>query len=77
MRRLRPGPVPDDLIRRILEAGISASNGGNAQRWQFLVVKDPEIKKAVRHIHRVWQSPPQSLTQNELCCFNILRAGVR
>ena len=48
MRRLRPDPVPDALIRRILEAGISAPNSGNLQRWRFLVVKDPEIKRAVQ-----------------------------
>ena len=47
MRRLRPDPVPDELIRKILQAGACAANGGNTQRWRFLVVKDPAIKKAV------------------------------
>jgi nitroreductase len=48
MRRLKPDPVPDKLIKQILEAGISAANGGNTQTWRFLVVKDPAIKKAVQ-----------------------------
>lgn len=48
MRRLKPDPVPDELIAKILRAGIAAANGGNTQRWRFLVVKDPEIKKAVQ-----------------------------
>ena len=48
MRRLKPDPVPDELIRKILEAGICAPNGGNTQRWRFLVVKDPEIKRRVQ-----------------------------
>jgi nitroreductase len=48
MRRLKPDPVPDELIRKILEAGICAPNGGNTQRWRFLVVKDPEIKRKVQ-----------------------------
>jgi nitroreductase len=48
MRRLKPDPVPDALIRKILEAGTCAANGGNFQRWRFLVVKDPAIKKAVQ-----------------------------
>lgn len=47
MRRLKPDPVPDELIRKILEAGACAANGGNTQNWRFLVVKDPAIKKAV------------------------------
>jgi nitroreductase len=52
MRRLKPDPVPDALIRRILEAGACAANGGNTQRWRFLVVKDPKVKKAVQTIYK-------------------------
>jgi nitroreductase len=48
MRRLKPDPVPDALIRKILEAGVCAPNGGNTQRWRFLVIKDPAIKRAVQ-----------------------------
>ncbi|MGH7334072.1 MAG: nitroreductase family protein [Candidatus Rokuibacteriota bacterium] len=48
MRRLKPDPVPDELIRKILEAGVCAANGGNTQRWRFLVIKDPKIKKQVQ-----------------------------
>src|SRR3546814_2818278 len=48
MRRLKPDPGPDELIHKILRAGIAAANGGNTQRWRFLVVKDPAIKKAVQ-----------------------------
>jgi nitroreductase len=52
MRRLKPDPVPDELIRRILEAGACAANGGNTQRWRFLVVKDPAIKRAVQVFYK-------------------------
>jgi nitroreductase len=48
MRRLKPDPVPDELIRKILRAGVCAANGGNTQRWRFLVIKDQEIKKRVQ-----------------------------
>ncbi len=48
MRRLKPDPVPDDLVRKILEAGVCAANGGNYQRWRFMVVKDTATKKAVQ-----------------------------
>lgn len=48
MRRLKPDPVPDDLIDKILRAGICAPNGGNTQRWRFLVIKDRKIKEAVQ-----------------------------
>src|SRR6266576_3786697 len=55
MRRLKPDPVPPELIRRILEAGTAAPSGGNMQRWRFLVVRDPEIKKTVgAYYKRAW-----------------------
>ena len=52
MRRLKPDPVPDELIRKILEAGIAAANGGNRQTWRFLVLKDRTIKERVQHFYK-------------------------
>src|SRR3954468_931779 len=52
MRRLKPDPVPPALIRRVLEAGTAAPNGGNMQTWRFLVVRDPAIKSSVAHWYR-------------------------
>jgi nitroreductase len=55
MRRLKTDPVPDALIRKILEAGVSAPSGGNMQRWRFLVVKDPAVKREVgAYYTRAW-----------------------
>ncbi|MBV8393855.1 MAG: nitroreductase family protein [Alphaproteobacteria bacterium] len=48
MRRLKPDPVPDDLIARILQAGTCAPSGGNTQKWKFLVIKDRAIKEKVQ-----------------------------
>ena len=56
MRRLKPDPVPDALIRKILEAGICAPSGGNMQRWRFLVVKDRKVKEDVAiYYRRAWE----------------------
>lgn len=52
MRRLKPDPVPDELIHKILRAGVSAASGGNTQRWRFLVIKDRSIKEKVQHYYR-------------------------
>ena len=46
MRRLKPDPVPDGLLRQVLEAGTCAANGGNMQSWRFLVIRDPAIRTA-------------------------------
>ena len=45
MRRLKPDPVPDELVFKILAAGQAAASGGNTQRWKFLVLKDAAAKK--------------------------------
>jgi nitroreductase len=39
MRWLRPDPVPDDLIERLIWAGTRAANPDNAQLWDFVVVQ--------------------------------------
>jgi nitroreductase len=55
MRRLKPDPVPAELIRKILEAGVSAPSGGNMQRWRFLVVRDLLVKRTVgSYYKRAW-----------------------
>jgi nitroreductase len=52
MRRLKPDPIPDELLRQVLEAGSLAANGGNMQSWRFLVIKDPAIKQAAAQWYR-------------------------
>jgi nitroreductase len=55
MRRLKPDPVPNELIRKILEAGVCAPSGGNMQRWRFLVIRDAKIKETVGALYkRAW-----------------------
>jgi nitroreductase len=48
MRRLKPDPVPRDLIRRVIDAGLCAPSGGDLQNWRFIVVEDPEIKRQIQ-----------------------------
>jgi nitroreductase/NAD-dependent dihydropyrimidine dehydrogenase PreA subunit len=40
VRNFTDEPVPDPIIRRILEAGRFAPSAGNHQPWQFIVVTD-------------------------------------
>ena len=55
MRRLKRDPVPNELIRKILEAGTCAPSGGNMQRWRFLVIRDAEIKRTIgAYYKRAW-----------------------
>jgi nitroreductase len=44
VRRLKPDPIPDDLLHRVLEAASWAPTGGNQQPWRIIAVKDREKK---------------------------------
>jgi nitroreductase len=52
MRRLKPDPVPNQLIRKILEASVCAPSGGNMQRWPFVVIRDPKVKETVGALYK-------------------------
>jgi len=47
VRRLRPDPIPDDVLRRVLTAATFAPSGGNVQPWRIVVVKDGAKKAAL------------------------------
>ena len=52
IRRLRPDPVPRELIRKVCEAGTFAPSGGNRQPWYFIAVDDPERKRWIADRYR-------------------------
>lgn len=45
VRRLRPDPVPDGVLRRVLTAATWAPSGGNRQPWRIVVVRAAETKQ--------------------------------
>ncbi len=56
IRRLKPDPVEDVLVRRLIELALKAPTGSNAQNWEFIVVRDPEVKaKLGRQNRRAWR----------------------
>lgn len=57
VRRLRPDPVPDDVLRRVLEAATCGPTGGNVQPWRVVVVRDPETRRALQALYRpLWDA---------------------
>lgn len=52
IRRLRPDPVPPELVRKVCEAGTFAPSGGNRQPWRFVAVTDPERRRWVAERYR-------------------------
>jgi len=45
IREFKPDPVKDEDLKRILEAGRWAPSAGNCQPSEFVVVKDPTVKR--------------------------------
>lgn len=52
MRRLKPDPVPEEYIKKILWAATRAPSGGNRQNWRWLVITDPEKKKPIQQWYK-------------------------
>jgi nitroreductase len=45
VRKYRLDPIPQENLFLILEAARRAPTGGNRQKWQMVVVTDPDLRK--------------------------------
>lgn len=50
IRRFRPDAVPDDVLRRVLEAAHRAPSVGLMQPWRFIVVRAEGMRVAIRSL---------------------------
>ena len=48
MRRLKPDPIPDETLKKIIDAGVHAPSGSNFQNWAFILVQEAEDKRFIR-----------------------------
>jgi nitroreductase len=55
VRSYRDTPIPDAVVRRIVEAGRLAGSGMNGQPWHFIVVRD---RNALRRLGELASSGP-------------------
>jgi nitroreductase len=65
LRYISPAPVPDAVVRKVLDAGSRAPNGGNQQRWRFIVIKDADTKRWIQQRYRDTDRPAHAPPQNE------------
>ncbi len=47
IRKYRPDPVPEEAVRRILEAAHAAPSAHNTQPWRFVVLRDPAARRVL------------------------------
>lgn len=51
IRRLRPDPVPDEILVKLVEAARWAPSGNNTQPWEFVIIKEPEVIRQVGQVY--------------------------
>jgi nitroreductase len=55
VRRVLPDPVDDAIVLKCIELGLRAPTGSNGQNWEFLVVKDHDVKqKLAKRYRQAW-----------------------
>ena len=52
IRRLLPDPVDDDVVPPCLELATRFPTGSNKQEWEFVVVRDAEVKHQLARLNR-------------------------
>lgn len=51
VRKLRPDPIPADVLKRIFEAASWAPSGGNRQPWRMIAVCEPVAKRRLGELY--------------------------
>src|SRR6266849_8132959 len=52
VRRFKDTPIPEPIVRQIVEAGHLTASGGNSQPWHFIVVRDKETLRRLGQLAR-------------------------
>ena len=53
MRRLESREVPEEMLLKLIDAANQAPSGSNMQNGRWLIVRDPEVKKALADLNRI------------------------
>ncbi len=51
IRKYQDKDVPNELIEILLAAAMMAPSAADARPWQFIVIRDPEIKNQIKNVH--------------------------
>lgn len=51
IRKYEQKPVPDEMVRVVLAAAMSAPSANNAQPWQFVVIDQRELLVKIPSVH--------------------------
>jgi nitroreductase len=51
VRRYQKKAIPDDTLELLMKAAMAAPSGNNAQPWEFVIVRDAQIKEELSRVH--------------------------
>ncbi len=60
VRRFKDTPIPEPVVRQIVEAGHLTASSGNGQPWHFIVVRD---KETLRRLGQLARTGPYTVSQ--------------
>jgi len=56
IRRIKPDPVDDELVLKLIELALKGPTAQDEQGWEFIVIKDPDVKaRFARQTRFMWR----------------------
>lgn len=52
VRQFRDAPIPEDVVRQVVEAGRLTASAGNSQPWNFIVVRNKDTLRQLGALAR-------------------------
>ena len=78
VRRLKPDPVDDRVLLRCIELASKAPTASNMQNWEWIVVRDREVKARLARLYRqswrIYQGLGRLATRNNEKQQRIIKA---
>jgi nitroreductase len=66
-RRFLPDPISDADVERLLDAAVHAPSAENSQPWEFVVVRDAAVRRAIAEVTRgVWEGLAREVVRGRL-----------
>lgn len=65
VRRFRSDPIPDEVLQRILQAAAHAPSVGYMQPWNFLLIRDGQIRKNIHDAFVVANNEAKEMFEDE------------
>ncbi len=75
IRKYTKQPVPDEVLKELLEAGMYAPSAVNRQPWCFVVINDRKIMNEIPKYHTSSQMLREAAVAILVCCDSDLQLG--